>query len=348
MSAKLLFFCFLSASVLILGLYFLSDILRPFIIGFLLAYFLDPLTDKIENFKIPRSLGALFLIFIAFLIFIIFFLFILPVFYRQFYQFVQMLPIFYEWILNTLEHNLERVAGNKIQIHENVENFQESIKNNIGFLFDSFLSSTLGVFNFVLDTFITLILTFYLLLDWDRIVTFISSLIPKRQKQTISKIFIDIDLVLSQLFRGQLSVCFILSIYYGLSLFFIGLEGGLIIGIFAGFISFIPLVGAFIGGGLAVLLSIFQFFESPIFIFFIFIVFIIGQIVEGNFLTPKLVGQSAGIHPIWLILSLAFFGKIGGITGLILALPIAAILGVLGRHLLKFYFSSIFFNSKGT
>ena len=105
---------------------------------------------------------------------------------------------------------------------------------------------------------------------------------------------------------------------------------------------------AFIGGGLAVLLSIFQFFESPIFIFFIFIVFIIGQIVEGNFLTPKLVGQSAGIHPIWLILSLAFFGKIGGITGLILALPIAAILGVLGRHLLKFYFSSIFFNSKGT
>ena len=259
-----------------------------------------------------------------------------------------MLPIFYEWILNTLEHSLERVAGNKIQIHENVKNFEESIKNNIGFLFDSFLSSTLGIFNFVLDSFITLILTFYLLLDWDRIVTFISSLIPKRQKQTISKIFIDIDLVLSQLFRGQLSVCFILSIYYGLSLFFIGLEGGLIIGIFAGFISFIPLVGAFIGGGLAVLLSIFQFFESPIFIFFIFIVFIIGQIVEGNFLTPKLVGQSAGIHPIWLILSLAFFGKIGGITGLILALPIAAILGVLGRHLLKFYFSSIFFNSKGT
>ena len=122
----------------------------------------------------------------------------------------------------------------------------------------------------------------------------------------------------------------------------------MIIGIFAGLISFIPLVGAIIGGGLAVLLGIFQFFESPFFIFFIFIVFIVGQIIEGNFLTPKLVGQSAGIHPIWLILSLAFFGKIGGITGLILALPITAILGVLGRHLLKFYFSSIFFNSKGT
>ena len=104
------------------------------IIGFILAYFLDPLTDKIENFKIPRSLGALFLIFIAFLIFIIFFLFILPIFYKQFYQFVQILPIFYEWILNNLEHNLESFAGNKIQLHENVKNFQESIINNIQFI----------------------------------------------------------------------------------------------------------------------------------------------------------------------------------------------------------------------
>ena len=348
MSTKLLFFCFFSASVLIFGLYFLSDILRPFIIGFLLAYFLDPITDKIVNLKIPRSLGALFLIFIAFLIFIIFFLFILPIFYKQFYQFVQILPIFYEWILNTIENNLESFSGNKIQITENVKNFQDGIKSNIGFLFESFLSSTLSIFNFVLDSFITLILTFYLLLDWDRIVTFISSLIPKSQKKTISKIFVDIDLVLSQLFRGQLSVCFILSIYYGVSLFFVGLEGGLIIGIFAGLVSFIPLIGAIIGGGLAVLLSIFQFFDAPIFIFIIFMIFIIGQTIEGNFLTPKLVGQSAGIHPIWLILSLAFFGKIGGITGLILALPFTAILGVLGRHLLKFYFSSSFFNSKGT
>ena len=96
------------------------------------------------------------------------------------------------------------------------------------------------------------------------------------------------------------------------------------------------------------LLRIFQFFETPLFICLILIVFIIGQIIEGNFLTPKLVGRSVGIHPIWLILSLAFFGKIGGITGLILALPITAICGVLSQHLLKFYYSSAFFNSKGT
>lgn len=342
-----MFFCFSLTAVLILVLYFLSDILRPFILGFLLAYFLDPITDKFEALKIPRSLGALFLICITFLIFIIFFLFLLPVFYKQFYEFIQMLPVLYEWTLRTLEYNLESLAGNNIQIDEDVQNFQAGIRNNIGFIFQSFLSSTLGIFNFVLDSFITLLLTFYLLLDWDRLVNFISSLIPKNQKKAITKIFVDIDLVLSQLFRGQLSVCFILSIYYGCSLFFLGLEGGLIIGIFAGLISFIPLIGAIIGGGLAVLLGIFQFIEAPFFIIFIFIVFIIGQIIEGNFLTPKLVGQSAGIHPIWLILSLAFFGKIGGITGLILALPITAILGVVSKYFLRFYFSSIFFNSKG-
>ena len=128
MSAKLLFFCFFSACVLILGLYFLSDILRPFRIGFLLAYFLDPITDKIENFKIPRSLGALFLICITFLIFMIFFVFILPVFYRQFYQFVQILPIFYEWILNTLEHNLESVAGIKYKYMKMLKIFKRVSK----------------------------------------------------------------------------------------------------------------------------------------------------------------------------------------------------------------------------
>ena len=108
------------------------------------------------------------------------------------------------------------------------------------------------------------------MLDWDRIVTFISSLIPKRQKQTISKIFIDIDLVLSQLFRGQLSVCFILSIYYGLSLFFIGLEGGLIIGIFAGFISFIPLVGALLVVDWQ-FYSAFSNFLDPLFLYSLFL-----------------------------------------------------------------------------
>ena len=167
-------------------------------------------------------------------------------------------------------------------------------------------------------------------------------------KKITSKIFVDINFVLSKLFRGQLSVCLILSIYYGLSLFFVGLEGGLILGLLAGFISFIPLIGAVLGGGLAVLLGALQFFDTPLSILIILIIFLVGQIIEGNYLTPRFVGRSMGIHPVWLIISLAFFGKIGGITGLILALPITAILGVLAKHILKVYYSSAFFNSKGT
>ena len=333
--------------LLILFLYIFADIFKPFIFGFLLAYFLDPITDKLEKTLIPRFLIALLLILVTFLFFIFVLIFILPVLFRQFNEFFEILPNIYHWILNFLETNLRNMIGFTIDIDSNMSTFQSNINNNIGFILEHFMSSTISIFNFIMNSFITLFLTFYLLLDWDKLVLFITNLIPRHSKMSITKIVLDIDIVLSKLFRGQLSVCLILSIYYGLSLLIIGLEGGLVIGFFAGLISFIPFVGAIVGGGLAILLGIFQFIENPTFIFLILVIFILGQIVEGNILTPKLVGRSAGINPIWLILSLAFFGKIGGITGLILALPITAVLGVLTRHFLKSYYSSIFYNAKG-
>ena len=335
-------------SILVSIFYFFSDIFRPIIFGFLLAYFLDPITDKLENLKIPRFLGSLLLILLSFFILTVFTIFILPVFYRQFNQFIMVLPGLYEWVLNFIEINYEKIIGRQLRIDNYFENIQDNIQDNIGILFENFLSSTLSIINFVLNSLITLILTFYLLLEWDRMVSFVYSVIPNKQKKITSDIFIDINFVLSKLFRGQLSVCLILSIYYGLSLFFVGLEGGVILGLLAGFISFIPLVGAVLGGGLAILLGALQFFDTPFSILIILIIFIVGQIIEGNYLTPRFVGRSMGIHPVWLIISLAFFGKIGGITGLILALPTTAILGVLAKHILKVYYSSTFFNSSGT
>ena len=335
-------------SILVSIFYFFSDIFRPIIFGFLLAYFLDPITDKLENLKIPRFLGSLLLILLSFFILTVFTIFILPVFYRQFNQFIMVLPGLYEWVLNFIEINYEKIIGRQLRIDNYFENIQDNIQDNIGILFENFLSSTLSIINFVLNSLITLILTFYLLLEWDRMVSFVYSVIPNKQKKITSDIFIDINFVLSKLFRGQLSVCLILSIYYGLSLFFVGLEGGVILGLLAGFISFIPLIGAVLGGGLAILLGALQFFDTPFSILIILIIFIVGQIIEGNYLTPRFVGRSMGIHPVWLIISLAFFGKIGGITGLILALPTTAILGVLAKHILKVYYSSTFFNSSGT
>ncbi len=335
-------------SILVSIFYFFSDIFRPIIFGFLLAYFLDPITDKLENLKIPRFLGSLLLILLSFFILTVFTIFILPVFFRQFNQFIMVLPDLYEWVLNFIEINYEKIIGRQLRIDNYFENIQDNIQDNIGILFENFLSSTLSIINFVLNSLITLILTFYLLLEWDRMVSFVYSVIPNKQKKITSDIFIDINFVLSKLFRGQLSVCLILSIYYGLSLFFVGLEGGVILGLLAGFISFIPLIGAVLGGGLAILLGALQFFDTPFSILIILIIFIVGQIIEGNYLTPRFVGRSMGIHPVWLIISLAFFGKIGGITGLILALPTTAILGVLAKHILKVYYSSTFFNSSGT
>ena len=344
-SLNYLFLFIFSLLITISFLYFTIDILKPFIFGFLLAYFLDPITDKLESLKIPRFFAAIVLILSAFLISLVFFLFLLPVFYKQFYQFFQIIPNIYDWLLNFLKNNLENILGNKIVFDDAVENFQKNIENNIGLIFESFLTSTISILNFIVNSLITFILTFYILLDWDRLVNFLFRLIPNTHKKKLKKFFFDIDLVLSKLFRGQILVCFILSIYYGILLFILGLEAGLIVGVFAGLISFVPFVGAILGGGIASLLGILQFYDTPVFILVIVLIFIFGQIIEGNFLTPKFVGSSAGIHPIWLIFSLAFFGKIGGITGLILALPITAICGVLAKYLLKKYYSSNFFNT---
>ena len=184
-------------------------------------------------------------------------------------------------------------------------------------------------------------------MDWDRLVGFVVKLVPTRYQKNWNSLFGDIDKVLANFFRGQIIVCSILAFYYGISLMLVGLDTGLVLGLFAGLISFIPFVGAILGGGLAILFSLVQFWENPTIILLVLSIFIIGQLLEGNFLTPKLVGKSVGIHPVWLIFALALFGSLGGFSGLLFAVPVTAILGVLVRYYLTKYFSSEFYSSKG-
>ena len=142
---------------------------------------------------------------------------------------------------------------------------------------------------------------------------------------------------MSKFIRGQMIVCFILAIFYAVTLSFVGLNYGIFIGLLAGFLSFIPYVGVVFGGGLALGLALYQFWPEPYFIAMIGIIFLIGQIIEGNYLTPKIVGNSIGLHPVWLLFSLSFFGSILGFSGLLLAVPISASFGVIIRFWIKKY-----------
>ena len=340
---------FIMAFVLLITsvcLYFLRDVLQPFIFGAIMAYFLDPIADKMVKYKIPRPIAASVLIIISLAIVSVLVIFVFPLFLEQFWHLILILPNLYEWLLNLGKAWWESFVGEEIKFNDAVESIRGEVQNNLGVVIESFFVSSIALIKFVTNTLITVVLAFYLLLDWDRLVGFMAKLMPRRHQGTLKMLFTRIDAVLASFFRGQILVCSILALYYGVSLMLVGLDTGLVLGLFAGLISFIPFVGAILGGGLAISISLIQFWQEPLVIILVLAIFIIGQIFEGNFLTPKLVGKSVGIHPVWLIFALALFGTFGGFVGLLFAVPVTAILGVIVRHYVEIYFASEFYTSK--
>ena len=182
-------------------------------------------------------------------------------------------------------------------------------------------------------------------MDWDKIIKEVEKVIPRRLEPTISQIVIEMHKTVASFLRGQFSVCIILAIFYAASLTALGLEYGLLVGLFSGLISFIPLIGAILGGLVALVVSLAQFWQTPEWVGVVLIIFLFGQILEGNLLTPRLVGKSVKLHPLWIIFSVTCFGSLMGWVGIILAVPSAACIAVLVRFSLKIYFETDFYKS---
>ena len=198
-------------------------------------------------------------------------------------------------------------------------------------MLNSVLASSLQVLDIVVIMLVTPVVAFYLLLDWDSFVAKIDSLLPRRNAGTVRRLAHEIDVVLAGFVRGQSAVCLVLGTFYAVALMTIGLPFGFLVGIVAGLISFIPFVGSFVGGVLSIGIAIFTFWEDPIWILVVAGIFGFGQFVEGNILSPNLIGKSVGLHPVILILALSVFGALFGFAGLLVAVPLAAAIGVLGR-----------------
>jgi predicted PurR-regulated permease PerM len=181
---------------------------------------------------------------------------------------------------------------------------------------------------------------FYLLADWDRIVAKIDSLLPRDHLEDVRAIARDIDTAMAGFIRGQGTVCLLLGLFYAVALSLAGLKFGLAIGFGAGMLSFIPYVGALIGGALAIGVGLVQFWPDYGSVLLIVGIFAAGQFIEGNFLSPKLVGGSIGLHPVWLMFALFAFGYVFGFVGLLLAVPMAAAAGVLVRFMIAQYLRS--------
>jgi predicted PurR-regulated permease PerM len=216
----------------------------------------------------------------------------------------------------------------------------KTIQARGGELAQGLLTSALSVINAIVFIVVVPVVAFYLLLDWDNMVTRIDSWLPRDHRETIRAIARDIDKVLAGFVRGQVSVCIALGTFYAVALMLAGLDFGLIVGAIAGLITFIPYIGALIGGALAIGLALFQFWGEWLNIGIIAAIFAAGQFLEGNIITPRFVGKSVGLHPVWLLFALSAFGTVFGFVGMLVAVPVAAAIGVLARFGIGQYLGS--------
>lgn len=337
-----------SLAALLLFLWVFSPILLPFIAGMAIAYFLDPLADRLERIGFPRALAAatillLFLSIVALLIVVV-----VPSIVQQMGAFVERLPDLLRGLQQFFEARItpliERffpeglgLQGSFVSIATNASRWAVAVIQQL-------LSGTQAIFS-ILSLFVVMpIVAFYILMDWDRIVAQIDEWLPRDHRDTIRDLASQIDRALAGFVRGQLTVSIILGTFYAITLTAMGLNFGLLIGIFAGIINVIPFVGSTLGFLVAVGVAIVQFSPDFLWIAAIGFVFVLGQVVEGNFLQPKLVGSSVGLHPVWLMFGLVAFSYLFGIVGTLIAVPAAAAVGVLIRFGLKRYLESDFYH----
>jgi predicted PurR-regulated permease PerM len=337
---------FMTLAVVILVLWLLQEILLPFIAGFVLAYFLDPVADRIEKLGVSRIFATSLILLLAVIAVVFAVVLVLPVLSDQFLKLATDLPD----LVQRLTQKLDELAPQAVK--DFIERQGSTARGQIGELagkatgwlatvISSIWSGGMALVNVISLLVVTPIVAFYLLLDWDDIVAKVDTWIPRDYLEDVRQIARDIDKAMAGFIRGQGTVCLLLGLFYAIGLSLSGLKFGLAIGFGAGLLSFIPYVGAILGGVVAIGVGLVQFFPSDVASVLLIVgIFAAGQFFEGNFLSPKLVGSSIGLHPVWLMFALFAFGYVFGFVGLLLAVPLAAASGVVVRFVLKRYLNS--------
>lgn len=327
----------ITALVLIAFFWLLGGALTPYIAGAAIAYFLDPIADRLEKMGLSRLWATVVICTITALLALLSVLVILPLLIDQLVGLAKAAPELVAQFQHWLGEKFPQIFVEDSMLRRGLLSLQALLKDQSLVLVNGILNSSLAVFDFLILLVVTPVVSFYLLLDWDRLVAKIDTMLPREHLETIRGLAGKIDTVLAGFVRGQITVSSILGSFYAISLVLIGLKFGAVIGLVAGLISFIPFVGSIIGGGLSIGVAIFQFWDDPIWIGVVAAVFAIGQFFEGNVLSPKLVGGSVGLHPVWLMFSLSAFGALLGFVGLLIAVPVSASIGVIGRFFVDQY-----------
>ena len=348
----------IAAAVLIALLWFLGDVLMPFLLGGAVAYFLDPVADRLEKAGLSRIAATVVITLVGILLFVIGLLLVLPSLIHQAGQLIQFIggliqnaPEIFDKFNGWFSDRFPQINLDSDAIRQQLSNLGSAVQSVGSAALSSVASSLTSIINLVVLLLIVPVVSFYLLMDWDNMVARIDDLLPRDHAGTVRKLASEIDNTLASFIRGQGTVCLVLGAYYAIALMIAGLNYGLIIGFVAGLISFIPYVGALVGGVLAIGVALIQWWGGSevvdgetvthginwIRIAIVAAIFFLGQFLEGNILSPNLVGQSVGLHPVWLIFALSVFGSLFGFVGMLVAVPVSAIIGVVTRFFVAEY-----------
>jgi predicted PurR-regulated permease PerM len=342
---------FFLATILLIWVF--RPILLPFVIGIALAYLLNPSVSWLKGVGISRTWATAIVLFLVIALIVGFFLSFVPLVGQQVIDLVGRLPGYVsdlqqlvrefapqlaEWLgperTAQLEGSLTDLIGRGVEL--------------VGGLTATIATSGLTVINTIAVLFIAPVVAFYLLLDWEGMVKRVDDLLPREHRDEIRGVLHEIDRSMAGVIRGQGGVILVLTIYYSTALSLVGLNFGLAIGIIGGLLSFIPFVGFLTGFVLSIGVALVQFWPDRwVFVVIVLAVYLVGQFLEANVLYPKLVGQSININPVWLMFALFAFSLLFGFVGLLLAVPLAAIAGVLTRYGLRKYQESSLYRGRG-
>lgn len=335
---------------LILLLYVLGDVLLPFVAGLALAYLLDPVASWLERHGVSRIWATVVILGAFVLLFVLALIVILPLIAQQLAAFGQRLPGFLARLQElAAERGSPLIAW--LGLDAGMRDAQKTLSEYAGqaaswaaSVARGALAGGAAVANIISLLVITPVVAFYILVDFDRMVSAVDSWLPLRHRETIRGLAKDMDSAISGFIRGQSLVCLLLGCFYAACLYAMGLNFGVIIGLIAGFLSFIPYVGSIVGLLLAVGVATAQFWPDWTMPLIALAIFVTGQLIEGYVLSPKLVGEAVGLHPVWLMFALVAFGSLFGFVGLLLAVPLAAVTGVLTRFALRQYLASALYS----
>ncbi len=329
-------------AVLAAALWLLHDILLPFVTGIALAYVLAPLADRAERLGMNRTLAALLIVGVLVVSLIALMLLLVPLLLQQGSALIFHLPGYFKRVKELIvDSNVPWLKW--LGTAESDKTFSDLVSQAASWLLGfsySLWSGGKALVSFASVLIVMPVVTFYLIRDWHPMVGRVDSWIPVRQREIVRQLAREIDAAIGGFLRGQFGVCLVLGCYYAIALMLVGLDFGLLIGLLAGVITFVPYIGSMTGLMIAASVAIAQFWPDWKRIVIVVAIFLVGQFIEGNIVSPKFVGERVGLHPVWLIFAMFAFGYLFGFVGLLVAVPLGAAIAVLLRFGLRQYFAS--------